>query len=98
MIKVNLTDEEKKQLVEETNLMIEECDELVMDITGLTEQASRIGLYNKIFDKENRFLYKKIENTIRIKSRRLLTLREKIEINKEKLGLKKIKKKNKTLI
>ena len=97
MVNVILTEEEKKALVEETNNMLSECDELVMDITGLSDQASRIGLYNKVFDKENRFLYKKLENTIRIKSRRLLTLREKIEINKEKLGIVKTKKKNKTL-
>ena len=99
MINVNLTEEEKRQLVEETNKMAEECDELTMDIMGYTQLVSRIGFYQRVFDAENKKYYKSIEKTIRIKSRRLLSLTEKIELNKEMLGIAKTrkKKKNKTL-
>ena len=97
MVHVILTEEEKKALVEETNNMLSECDEITMDLMGLSEQLSRITLYQRITDPENNKLYKMMRHRITIKSRRLLTLREKIEINKEKLGLKKSKKKNKTL-
>ena len=94
MINVYLTDEERSNLIKETNDMVSECDELSMDIMCLKERLSRFSL---IRNSECKRLYNSIEKIIRIKSKRLLCLEEKIDINKEILGLKKTIKKNKTL-
>lgn len=95
---INLTDEEKKELIDETNKLLEEYNVLSMDIMGYSQLISRIGLYQRIFDKENKDFYKLLEKDFRIKSDRLIFLSNKIELNKEKLGIKtKKKKKNKTL-
>lgn len=97
MTKTNLTDDEKRKLVEETNKMIEEYNELSMDIIGYSQLVTRIGLFQKIFDTENKEYYKVLEKRFRIKRDRLLFLNKQIKKNKETLGIKKVKKKNKTL-
>ena len=93
MINVNLTDEEKKELVNKTNEMIDELNFLSMDIDGLKKLISRITLEQRLFDTKNKDYYKLLERYLRMKSRRLLVLQQKIEENKEILGIKKVKKK-----
>ena len=100
MIKINLTEEEKRQLVDETNEMIAELNEISTEIFVLNERLSRIGLYQRLTaDKETKFLYSQMELRLTNRSRKYLSILEKINLNKEKLGIKKMKtkKKNKTL-
>ena len=97
MINVKLTDDEKKELICKTNEMIDELNVLSMDMIGLRQSVSRITFGQRLFDTENKNFYKLLERMVRLKSRRFLTLQQKIEENKEILGIKKTKKKNKTL-
>lgn len=87
MINVNLTPEERDIIINETNDLIFECSELQMEILGLKDHMSRFTLLKRLFSKEDERLYRLMEKTIIIKTRRLLCLQNKIEINKEKLGI-----------
>ena len=102
MINMNLNDEERTKLIEETNKLIHESFFLKADIDALKEQLAKITFLNKSYSNSNKELSKLFEKRIRIKSRRLISVMKKIDLNKEILGLKeeekkKKKKKNKTL-
>ena len=94
MVHVILTEEEKIKLIDETNAMIKECDELSMDLMCLHERMkyfSPLDFLNK--KKKNSDVYEMLEKRIQIKNRRLLSLKNKIETNKEILGILPSKKK-----
>lgn len=96
----NLTEENIRQLVDETNEMISELNGISAEIYVLNERLSRVGIYQRLTaDNEKKFLYSQMEFNLSNKSRRYLELLEKINANKEKLGINKKKtiKKNKTL-
>ena len=98
MIKVNLDENERQKLLKETNEMISECDKLYMDIFCLKDQLSKMGMFDVIFYGNRRYVFMLLEKKICIYKRRLSILEGQVELNKEILGLKQIKKKkNKTL-
>ena len=98
MINMTLTDEEREELINKTNDMIFEINEIYMDTFCLRDQLSKISIYDLVFSSKKRIIYSLLQKKIRIKNRRLLILQKKVELNKEILGLKPIKKKkNKTL-
>jgi hypothetical protein len=73
--------------------MIDEVDFLSMDLNCLRKSLNRVDIFKRVFDKKNRKFYKLLDKTVLIKSRRLLSLQEKINENKEILGIKKVKRK-----
>lgn len=97
MISVNLTDDERKKLIEETNNLIHEENILKIDIYSLKEQMNRIGFVNRYMSPDNKELYRLMETRVFNKSRRLLVVLKEIETNKKILELDKNNKKNKTL-
>ena len=97
MINMTLTDEEREELINKTNDMIFEINEIYMDTFCLRDQLSKISIYDLVFSSKKRIIYSLLQKKIRIKNRRLLILQKKVELNEEILGIKKTKKKNKTL-
>lgn len=96
----NLTEEQRKQIVEETNKWIDENNSLAIDILSLSLTVGRIGLFERIFSKsEDKQLFnimkKQLNDMNTIYSKNM----HKIEVNERILGIKKPKKliKNKTL-
>ena len=77
--------------------MIFEINEIYMDTFCLRDQLSKISIYDLVFSSKKRIIYSLLQKKIRIKNRRLLILQKKVELNEEILGIKKTKKKNKTL-
>ena len=91
----NLTNEEQLAIINETKKLVEEYNILAMDIEGLKDQISRIGLVKRATSPEYFNIYKLMERKITLKSRRLLCIAQKIENNKRLLGISIDKKKKK---
>lgn len=97
---VELSLEEKKELIDETNNMIDELNILKIDLIALNDQISRISKIQIRFSQESKILYKMLSDAINTKNKRILFLLENIKKNESILGVnkkKETKKKNKTL-
>lgn len=95
MKNIKLTEEEKREIIEQANSIADELDEIKMDLVGLENQ---IGAFS-IFDR-NTELYERFNKEIKTRHDRIAVLEEKFQAYKEILGIKKNKKrllKNKTL-
>ena len=95
MKNIKLTEEEKREIIEQANSIADEINELKMDLVGLEDQIGAFGIFEK-----NTKLYERFSNEIKTRHDRIAVLEEKFQAYKEILGIKKKKKrllKNKTL-
>ena len=95
MVNVNLTDDDKLRVIEETKELVDEYNRLSMDILILKEQKSNINIIKRATSPEYNSIYELMDKKITLKSRRLVVISKKIEENKEKLGISEIKLKKK---
>ena len=95
MKNIKLTEEEKREIIEQANSIADELDEIKMELVGLEDQMTAFSVFEK-----NTELYEKFSNEIKTRHDRIAILEEKFQAYKEILGIKKKKKrllKNKTL-
>jgi P2-related tail formation protein len=95
MKNIKLTEEEKREIIEQANSIADELDAIRMELVGLEDQITAFSVFEK-----NTELYEKFSNEIKIRHNRIAILEEKFQAYKEILGIKKKKKrlfKNKTL-
>jgi hypothetical protein len=100
MEKIKLTEEQRKQIIEETNAWIDENNILAMDILGLYDLVIRISFIKSITgNARDKYYYNKLRLTYHNKCKKYYQNKHKIEVNEELLGIKKKKrfKINKTL-
>ena len=99
----DLTIEERKNMIDETNNWIHENNMLGIRICSLSSVVRRIGLFDMVFaSRENRQLYNTIKENFNSMKATYQTTQHKIEVNEKILGIKDRKKKmkltkNKTL-
>lgn len=94
--KIVLSDEKRKELIDETNNYIEQRNGLALDILGLSERVSSIGLYQEITaTPDDKFLFKKMRELLLDKKNKILELNHRIEVNERILGIKKVKRRKK---
>jgi len=96
MENINIDEMHKRKIIDETNELIDERNNLALDVLGLSERVGSIGLYQEITAKaDDKLLYNKMRKLLSFKRNRLNTLNHKIEVNERILGIKKSKKKKK---
>lgn len=101
MDKIELTEEKRKEIIDQTNTWIGENNLLAVDILWLTDTVKRIGLLELIIAKpDDRRVYSELKRQLSEKTKKYSDTRHKIEVNEKLLGINrkpKRKIKNKTL-
>ncbi len=94
MENINIDEMHKRKIIDETNELIDERNNLAIDVLGLSERVGSIGLYQEITAKaDDKLLYDKMRKLLSFKRNRLNTLNHKIAVNEKILGISKKKKK-----
>ena len=87
--KIILTDEQRRKLIDETNLFIDERNMVALDVLGLSERVASIGLYQEITaSREDKYLFGKMRGLLLSKRNKLNNLDHRIAVNKRILGIK----------
>jgi hypothetical protein len=87
--KIVLSDEQRRKLIDETNLFIDERNMVALDVLGLSERVASIGLYQEITaSREDKYLFGKMRGSLLSKRNKLNNLNHRIEVNKRILGIK----------
>ena len=92
MKNISLSKEEKREIVDKANAIADEINEIKWNLVGLEDQIGAFSVFEK-----NTELYERFSNEIKTRYDRIAVLEEKFQAYKEILGIKKKKKKNKTL-